>query len=666
MEKVAPPGSVPATDPDGTGATTYPHLLRRHARVRGDRPAMREKDLGIWQTWTWSEVEREVEALAAGLATLGLAHGGHLAIVGDNRPRLYWAIAAAQTLGAVPVPLYQDAVASEMQFVLEDAEVAIAIAEDQEQVDKLLEMQPGLPHLKHIVYDDPRGLRHYAAPGLIAYDDLRARGLEHVRSDPAFFARHVDATDPDDVSVMLYTSGTTGRPKGVCQTHRSTIAAARGSVAFDGFTDRDEVLSYLPMAWTGDYQFSYAEALVAGYCVNCPESADTVMTDLREIGPTYYFAPPRVFENLLTQVMIRMDDASRAKRALFEAFMKVARRCGADLMDGRPVGLADRLLYAIGNLVVYAPLRNVLGMSRLRVAYTGGAAIGPDLFGFYRAIGINLKQLYGQTETCAYVSKQKTGDVKLETVGKPLEGVQVRVAENGEVQVKAVSMLKEYYKRPDATAESVTPDGWFRTGDAGFVDGHGDLRIIDRAKDVGRLAGGPYDGALFAPQYVENKLKFFPFIKEAVVFGDRRDHCCAFINIDVGAVGNWAERRNLAYAGYTDLAGKPEVYRLVADCIEQANLDLSKDKALAGSQVRRFLILHKELDPDDDELTRTRKVRRNFIAEKYGVLVDALYSDRNVQHIATDVKFEDGRRGRVEADLRIMDTKTYDPVADAA
>jgi len=654
-------GDELAADESTADDTTYPRLLREHARVRGDRPAIREKDLGIWQTWTWRDVEREVEWLSAGLSTLGLSKGAHLAIVGDNRPRLYWAIAAAQTLGAVPVPLYQDAITSEMQFVLEDAEVAIALAEDQEQVDKLLEMQPNLPHLKHILYDDGRGLRHYAVSGLVSYDDVRAAGASLVERDPTFFARHVDATDPDAVSVMLYTSGTTGRPKGVCQTHRSTIAAARGSIEFDGFTDRDEVLSYLPMAWTGDHQFSYAESMVAGYCVNCPESGDTVMTDLREIGPTYYFAPPRVFENLLTQVMIRMEDASRVKRALFRYFMAVARRCGGDVMDGRPVAAGDRLLYALGDLVIYGPLRNVLGMSRLRVAYTGGAAIGPDLFGFYRAIGINLKQLYGQTETCAYVSKQKDGDVKLETVGKPLAGVKVRVAANGEVQVRSVSMLKEYYKRPDATAESVTPDGWFMTGDAGFIDDAGDLKIIDRAKDVGRLRGGPFDGALFAPQYVENKLKFYQYIKEAVAFGDQRDQCCAFVNIDVTAVGNWAERRNLAYAGYADLAGKPEVYQLIAECIEEANRGLAKDAELAGSQVRRFLILHKELDPDDDELTRTRKVRRNFIAEKYGVLIEALYAGRVSQFIATDVKFEDGRRGRVEADLRIMDVATETP-----
>ena len=645
---------------------TMPRLLVEHARVRGSRASIREKDLGIWQTWTWSEVLSEVEALAAGLSLLGLDRGRHVAIVGDNRPRLYWSMTAAQALGAVPVPLYQDAITSEMQFVLEDADVGIVIAEDQEQVDKLLEMLPRLPHLKTIVYDDARGLRHYDAPQLKSFDDVQRDGRALLARDPTFFAREVGQGRPDDVAVMLYTSGTTSKPKGVCQTHRSFIDVARGAVEFDGFNERDEVLSYLPMAWVGDHLFSYAEALTAGYCVNCPESGDTVMTDLREIGPTYYFAPPRVFENLLTQVTIRMDDAGFVKRWLYKTFMNVAKRCGADLMDGRPVGLVDRALYALGDLVIYGPLRNVLGMSRLRVAYTGGAAIGPDLFGFYRSIGINIKQFYGQTETCAYVCKQKDGEVRLDTVGRPMAGVSLRIADNGEVQIRSPGLLKEYYRQPAATAESVTGDGWFMTGDAGFVDDRGELRIIDRAKDVGRLAGGVHDGALFAPQYIENKLKFFPYIKEAVAFGNGRDMCCAFVNIDVTAVGNWAERRNLAYAGYTDLAQKDEVYRLIQDCVEESNLALSQDVALAGSQVRRFLILHKELDPDDDELTRTRKVRRGFIAEKYGVLVDALYGGATSQFISTEVKFEDGRRGRIEADLKIRDAQTFDAVAHAA
>jgi len=636
----------------GTVTTeTFPKLLLDNARVRGEKVAVREKDLGIWQSWSWKEVADEVRWLACGLAARGLKRGMNIAIIGDNRPRLYWSFAAAQSVGGVPVPLYQDAISQEMQYVLENAEIEVAIVEDQEQVDKLLELLPQCPRLKLIIYDDPRGMRHYTQPQLLPYSELRDVGREYDEAHPEFYLAEVNRGVPDDVSVILYTSGTTSKPKGVCLTHRAFIDASRGDVSFDGFNDTDEVLSYLPMAWVGDYLFSYGQALVAGFTVNCPESSDTVMTDLREIGPTYYFAPPRVFENLLTQVMIRMEDASRLKRWLFDAFMAVAKRCGPDIMDRKPVPLLDRLLYAIGDALIYGPLRNNLGMSRIRVAYTGGAAIGPDLYRFYRSLGINLKQLYGQTETAAYVCKQPNGESRLDTVGKPLPGVEIRIADKGEILVKSPGMLKEYYKSPEATAETITPDGYFKTGDAGFFDNDGHLKIIDRSKDVGKLT----DGTMFAPQFLENKLKFFPFIKEAVCFGDGRDTVCAFLNIEMQAVGNWAERNGLPYAGYVDLAGKPEVYSLLQECVDKVNEDLAQEASLSGSQVRRFLILHKELDADDDELTRTRKVRRNFVAEKYEPLVTALFNGAEHCEIETQVKFEDGRSGVISADVTIRD-----------
>jgi long-chain acyl-CoA synthetase len=638
----------------GGNVDTFPMLLLQHARKQGNRTAIREKDLGIWQSWTWVQVADEVRALACGLAALGFRRGMNLAIIGDNRPRLYWSFAAAQCLGGVPVPMYQDAVAQEMLFVLDNAEIEYAIVEDQEQIDKLLELLPQYPNLKHLFYDDSRGLRHYAHPQLMAYDRLREIGQEYDRQNPGFFEGSVAQIGPQDVCVMLYTSGTTGKPKGVCHTHAGFIAAARGDVEFDGFNASDEVLSYLPMAWVGDHLFSYAQAMVAGFTVNCPESSETAMNDLREIGPTYYFAPPRIFENLLTAVTIRMDDAGFVKRGLFHYFMDVAKRCGAQIMDGQRVRLVERLLYALGGFLVYAPLRNVLGMSRIRVAYTGGAAIGPDLYRFYRSIGINLKQLYGQTETSVYVCKQPNGRAKLDSVGRPMKGVDIRIADSGEVQVRTPGMLKEYYKRPDATAESISADGYFLTGDAGFFDAEGDLKIIDRASDVGKLA----DGALFAPQFIENKLKFYSYVKEAVCFGNGRSMVCAFVNIDLQAVGNWAEKRNMPYSGYLDLTSRTAVYDLILNCVEQVNADLAREAALASSKIRRFLILHKELDADDDELTRTRKVRRSFVAEKYAPLIEALYAGHNHCHIATEVKFEDGRRGTIEADISIRDVKT--------
>ncbi len=651
----------------GERLDTFPRYLLHHARVRGERPAMREKDMGIWQTWTWAEVAVEVRALAAGLAELGFRRGENLAIIGDNRPRLYWTMCAVQMLGGVPVPLYQDAVAGEMLFVLQDAEIRFAIVEDQEQVDKLLEIREQCPALQHILFDEPRGMRHYTQTFLQSMDEVMAMGRIHDSNSHDFLDAEIARGSPGDVAVMLYTSGTTGKPKGVCQTHSSFITAAKSGVEFDHLGASEDILSYLPMAWVGDHLFSYAQALVAGFTINCPESGDTVMNDLREIGPTYYFAPPRVFENLLTQVMIRMEDAGQLKRGLFHYFMKVAKRCGAEILDAGVknagnVPFSDRFNYALGNLLIYAPLRNVLGMSRIRVAYTAGAAIGPDLFRFYRSIGVNLKQLYGSTETCAAVCFQPDGEIKFDSVGKPAPGVEVKIAANGEVLVRGGMMLKEYYKRPDATAESLDAEGYFLTGDAGFIDADGHLKIIDRAKDVGKLAGG----AVFAPNYVENKLKFFQYIKEAVCFGHDRDMVCAFINIDMGAVGNWAERRNIAYSGYTDLAGKAEVLELVQQCVEEVNAELARDAMLAETQVHRFLVLHKELDPDDDELTRTRKVRRGFIAEKYAVLIEALYGGKTSQFIETQVKFEDGRSGKVAADLVIRDVKTLPVVKKAA
>jgi long-chain acyl-CoA synthetase len=390
------------------------------------------------------------------------------------------------------------------------------------------------------------------------------------------------------------------------------------------------------------------------------------MIDLREIGPTYYFAPPRIFEGLLTSVMIRMEDAGAFKRWLFKKSMDLAKRVGPTLMDDKPVGMLDRLKYVLGDLLVYGPLRNTLGFSRVRVAYTAGEAIGPDLFSFYRSIGINLKQLYGSTETAVFVCLQPDHEAKADTVGVPIEGVEIKVSDSGEILVKSPGLLKEYYKNPAATAEVLTADGWYHTGDAGFLDAGGHLKIIDRAKDVGRLVGGANDGAMFAPKYVENKLKFFPFVKEAVAFGDKREMVCAFVNIDMEAVGNWAERRNLPYAGYTDLAAKKEVLELIRDCVEKVNADLAVDSLLAGSQVSRFLVLHKELDADDGEMTRTRKVKRGYISDKYQVLVDALYGGKTEQYIETAVKFEDGRSGSVSATLPIVDAKTFPAVKKAA
>lgn len=657
MAQTRPPSAAVAS-----GAHTFPALLLEHARVRGGRPAIREKDLGIWQTYTWSEVAAQAQRVAHGLAELGIRPGMHVAVIGENRPRLYVAMMAAQALGAIPVPLYQDAVAQEMVYVLQDAEVSVAVVEDQEQVDKMLEVRAQCPALRHVVYDDPRGLRHYADPMLRAYEQLEQLGVQHAQRHPDHFERAVAAVQPHDPAAMFYTSGTTGRPKGVVLTHHALIDRARAVAEMENLTDREDVLAYLPPAWIGQNMFSYTQLLVSGFTVNHPESPETVSIDMRDIGPTYYFAPPRVLEGLLTHVTIRMEDAGLIKRRLYGACMRLARRVGTRILDGQPASAWDRLLYRLGDLAIYGPLRNALGMSRVRVAYTAGEAIGPDLFVFYRSIGINLKQLYGSTETSVFVCVQPDGQVRDDTVGPPVAGVEIRVADNGEILVKSPGLFKEYYRNPEATREARDAEGWFRTGDAGYLDADGQLKIIDRAKDVGKLA----DGSLFAPKYLENKLKFFPYIKEAVAFGAGRNQVCAFVNIDLEAVGNWAERRGMPYAGYTDLAGKDAVYDLIRECVEQVNADLASDERLAASQIARFLILHKELDPDDDELTRTRKVRRAFIAQKYAVLIDALYGGRERQYIETEVKYEDGRTGAISAELRICPARTFPAISAKA
>ena len=635
---------------------TFPRLLLQHAKVRGARPMVRNKDLGIWQTWSWAEGAQEIRLIACGLAGLGFARGDSLAIVGDNRPRLYWAMCAAQALGGVPVPMYQDAVAAEMAYVLDDAEIKYALVENQEQVDKLLEILPRCPRIERIVFDDARGMRNYRQNEVMSYDRLLEVGRAFDRAHPLYFTTAIDEGAGSDLAIMLYTSGTTGNPKGVQITHDNLLITARNAAQFDALSERDEILAYLPMAWVGDNALSYAQAYVTGYCINCPESSDTVLADMREIGPTYFFAPPRILENLLTQVTIRMQDAAAVKRRMFDFFMGVARRVGAQILDKRrALPAADRLLYAIGNALVYAPLRNVLGMSRVRVGYTAGEAIGPDIFVFYRSLGINLKQLYGQTEGAAFVCMQPDGQVKPDTVGPPAPGVELRVTDSGEIVYRSPGVFHAYHKNSQATAQTKTEDGWVHTGDAGYLDADGHLKIIDRSQDVGHLR----DGTLFAPKYLENKLKFYPYIKEAVAFGDGRDRACALICIDMQAVGDWAERRNLAYSGYVDLAGQDAVADLVRECVETVNQDLASDAQLCGSQLHRFLVLHKELEADDGELTRTRKVRRRFIAQKYAVLIDALYSQRERCEIEAQVKFEDGRIGQVRAELQIHEARVF-------
>ncbi len=644
-------------------ADTFPKLLIRNAQLYGARPAMRHKDLGVWQTWTWAQVLEIVRAYAVGLNRLGLMRGETIAIVGGNRPKLYWSVMAAQILGAVPVPVYADAVADELAFVLAHAETRFAAVEDQEQVDKIMSVMERLPKLEEMVYDERRGLRDYDHSHLRPMDEIIAEGRKAL-ADPsvaAWLDSEIAAGKGSDPSIILYTSGTTGASKGVVMTEERSIKAASDTVAFDHLNENDVALAYLPLAWVGDHYLNYAQGLVAGFCTACPESTDTAMADLREIGPTFYFAPPRTLEQLLTRVMIRMEDAGYLKRKMFRFFIGVARKYGERILNKQPVPLTGRLLYLLGELLVYGPLKNVLGLSRVRIALTAGEAIGPDLFAFYRSIGLNLKQFYGQTEAFLFLTAQPDGQIYSDTVGRTFPNVDLRIAENGEVQYKAPGMFAGYFKDDAKTAEVMTPDGYVKTGDAGFFDEKtGHLKIIDRAKDVGKLN----DGTLFPPKYIENKLKFFPNIREAVAYGDKRDFVAVMINIDLTAVESWAERNNVAYGSYQELAGHPQVYDLIEQHVAEVNRSLAQDKKTAGAQIKRFLILHKELDADDGEITRTLKVRRGFVAERYAPLIKALYGGSKEADISTEVTFEDGRKGVISARVKIRDMKT-EPVVPA-
>jgi long-chain acyl-CoA synthetase len=634
------------------GMQSLPALLQRNATKFANSPAYREKEFGIWQCWSWAEAEKEIEALALGLINLGVNRGDFIAVIGRNRPYMYWSMVAAQSVGAIPVPLYQDANAEEMAYVLSHCGARFVVVTDQEQVDKVIEVQDQLHQFEHLIYLDPRGLRKYDHSQLHQYSHVQDQGRAAYDELIPDLKKRRGELDYDSTCVMLYTSGTTGKPKGVVLSNRNVIESAKNASEFDKLGLDDEILAYLPMAWVGDFIFSIGQAYWTGFCVNCPESAETMMTDLREIGPSYYFAPPRVFETQLTNVMIRMEDAGNLKRRMFHHFMAHAKKVGPAILDGKPVGFMDRMKYALGDFLVYGPLKDTLGFGKVRVGYTAGEAIGPEIFEFYRSLGINLKQLYGQTEATVFITVQPDGEVRADTVGIPAPDVEIKIADNGEIFYRSPGTFVEYYKNPESTADTKDAEGWVATGDAGFFEeSSGHLRIIDRAKDVGKMA----DGSMFAPKFVENKLKFYPDILEAVLFGNGQDRCVAFINIDLTAVGNWAERNNIAYASYQELAGHPKVLQSIGEHVSTVNRSVADDPMLSGCQVHRFVVLHKELDADDGEMTRTRKVRRRIVEEKFADIIAALYDGSEQISTTTEVTYEDGRKGAITATLSIGD-----------
>jgi long-chain acyl-CoA synthetase len=631
--------------------TTLPRLLQRNARELGARPAMREKDRGIWQTWNWRQYHEQVRDLALGLASLGLRRGDRLSVIGDNRPRLYWAQVAAQSLGGISVPVYQDSIAKELAYVWNHAEVSVIVAEDQEQVDKVLALRDELRSLRLVVYDDPRGMTGYRHDWLKSFEDVQEAGRKFGVEHPGFFENEIELGRAEDVAVISYTSGTTGNPKGAMITHANAIGVAESFRQASRLVPEDTSLAYLPMAWAGDSVYTLFASLVAGFCANCPESPETVQRDLRELGPSTLLAPPRIWENMLTAVLVRAADATPLKRRTFDYFRAAADRAEILRTEGKPLPARLRLATALGEFFVYGPVRDQLGLRRTKWALTGGAPLGPDTFRFFRSIGVNLKQVYGSTETTGLVSLQPDREANPTTAGRPVPGVEIKIGDRGEVLVKGCTVFKGYFRNEEATREVIDPDGWFRTGDAGFIDPRGHLVIIDRAKDVGALT----DGTPFAPQFIENKLKFSPYVREAVAFGNDKPFVAAMIAIDPDTVGNWAERRGIAYTSYMDLSQKPEVREMIRDEIRRGNQTLPE-----GTRIRRFLLLTKDLEADDAEITRTRKVRRRYVADKYATVIDALYGGAAEAELSTSITYEDGRQATIQSRVSIED------VAEAA
>jgi long-chain acyl-CoA synthetase len=639
----------------GNGHNTLPQILLSNAKKYGlDKIAIREKDFGIWQSYSWQDYYENTKKFALGLASLGFRRGDRLSVIGDNRPQLYWAQMAALCLGGIPVPLYQDAIEEELAYIIHHSAARFVVAEDQEQVDKMLALKEKVPSMEMIIYDDPRGMRHYKQPFLKSFTEVQSLGQNFEQDHPEFFEQEVQKGKGEDTALIAYTSGTTGNPKGVVLTHSNLLTNVRFISKVEEYRDTDRVMAYLPMAWIGDSIYSLAMLLDIGFTINCPEAAKTVMRDMREVGPTVVFCPPRIWENILTTIQVKMEDAAWIKQKMFAFFLNVANRVSTHQLNHQAVSPGLRFLYALGEILVYGPLRDNLGMGKIRFAYTAGAALGPEVFQFYRSIGINLKQVYGLTETSAMCTYQPDDDVKLETVGIPCPGVEIEISEGGEVLIKSPGVFQGYYKNPKATSEALK-DGWLYTGDAGILDKDRHLLIIDRAKDVSKLA----NGTIFAPQFIENKLKFSPYIKEAVTLGQGQRYVTAMINIDIQSVGNWAERKNIGYTSYTDLSQRPEVYELISHEVKKVNASLSQEEKLRGAQIQRFLILHKELDPDDAEVTRTRKIRRGFIAKKYAELIDALYSDKKGVEVETRITYEDGRTANIRASLKIREAEIF-------
>ena len=625
------------------GDDTFPKLLVRNVRTIGDRVAMREKEYGIWQSHTWREYHDHVRDFSLGLVALGVKPGDKVAIIGDNRPEWVWSEVAAQAAGAASVGLYQDSNLTEVAFVIDHCDASIIVAEDQEQVDKILDMLDKLPKVRHVVFTDPRGLRKYDHPALLPFEAVEEKGRALAREQPGLFEENVRRTSPDDAAIICYTSGTTGNPKGAMLTFRNLLSMALSLDEVDPKRPDDEFVSFLPLAWIGEQMMSLSASLARGFTVNFPEEPDTVTENIREIGPDVMFAPPRVWESLVSTVQVKIMDTTPFKRFMYERCMPIGKQVADLRFEKKPVPVGLRLAWFFADWLLFRALKDRLGMSNLRSASTGGAALGPDVFRFFHALGVPLRQIYGQTEIAGISCIHREGDIAFHTVGVPIPGTEVRIAENGEILSRSASVFRGYYKNDEATAATLR-DGWLHSGDAGYLAEGGHLVVIDRLKDVMKLA----DGTQFSPQFIENRLKFSPYVKEAVVVGKDRPFLTGMLCIDMGVVGKWADKNKLSYTTYTDLSAKKEVYDLVQRAVDEVNETLP-----AAARIQKFVLLYKELDADDEELTRTRKVRRSFVEDRYKDVISALYGDAHEVPIDTTIRFQDGKTSRIRTTLLV-------------
>ncbi|MCF6095006.1 AMP-binding protein [Microaerobacter geothermalis] len=624
---------------------TLPQLLVEKAKTIGHKVALREKDYGIWQEWTWQSYLEEVKAFSMGLACMGFARGDKLAIVGDNRPEWVISELSAQSLGGVSVGIYQDSLPKEIAYVLNHSDAKFVVVEDQEQVDKLLEVEEEIPHIQKIIYYDPKGLRHYHHPRLMSFLEVKDLGETFSLEHPDYYIEQVELGKSSDVAILCYTSGTTGFPKGAMLTHQNLVNMGESLMSMDSVETDDEFLSFLPLAWIGEQMMAISASLVVGFTVNFPEEPTTVQENLREIGPHMIFSPPRIWEDMVSKIQVRIQDSSWIKRKLYELFMPYGMKRADAVLEKKKLSLWEKWMYRLGDYLIFSAIKDHLGLLRIKWAYTGGAALGPDISKFFHSLGVNLKQIYGQTEVAGIAVVHRDGDIKFDSVGVPIPGTEIKISEKGEILIKSPSVFVGYYKNETATEETID-NGWLRTGDAGFIDDDGHLMVIDRLKDVIRL----HSGELFSPQFIENKLKFSPYIKEAVAIGQDRPYVVAMINIDMANVGRWAEVNQIAYTTYTDLSQKPEVLDLIQKEIVRINLELPEK-----ARIKKFVLLYKELDADDEELTRTRKVRRAFVAEKYKPVIEGLYSASDEIHVEGKVRYRDGKETIIRTNLKVMD-----------